>query len=228
MWSSYLGGQLWVSGWYWGSAFTSFFREVCQLELKGNLWDRARAYEATMESACWWWPHRRFVMVCERPTVIHRELADPTRERGWGSHRLHCDTGPAVVWRDGWGVWAIHGVRVPQRIVEAPETLTPAEILHEPNAEIRRVMFTRFGEDRFIRESGALPIHSDEIGDLYRVEVPGDEALVMVRVLNQTPEPDGSLKPYWLRVPPDMTQARQAVAWTFGRDAATYQPAVET
>src|SRR5713101_7625457 len=30
-----------------------------------------------------------------------------------------------VVWPDGWGVYAVHGVRVPRRVVEAPETLTP-------------------------------------------------------------------------------------------------------
>jgi len=61
-----------------------FFREVCDLALGGDLWDRAKAYEATMESACWWWPHRDFVIVSERPTAIHRELVDPEKARGFG------------------------------------------------------------------------------------------------------------------------------------------------
>ena len=66
-------------------------------------------------------------------------------------------------------------------------------------------------------------IHSDELGDLYRADVPDDEPLVMVRVLNSTPEPDGTYKPYWLRVPPGMTRASDAVAWTFGfENAAQY------
>lgn len=98
----------------------------------------------------------------------------------------------------------------------------------EPNAEVRRIMFQRFGEERFIRESGALPIHSDEAGDLYRVEVPEDEAMVMVRVINSTPEQDGSQKPYWLRVPPDQVTAQGAVAWTFGMSAKDYQPVAES
>lgn len=72
-WVLIMGGQFWVGGWWWSPSFTSFFREVCKLELPGDLWDRGRAYEATAESACWWWPHRRFVMVCERPVEIHRE-----------------------------------------------------------------------------------------------------------------------------------------------------------
>jgi hypothetical protein len=42
---------------------------------------------------------------------------------------------------------------------------------------------------------------------------PGD-----VQVTNATPEPDGTHRAYWLRVPPGMRTARQAVAWTFDLD----------
>ncbi len=42
------------------------------------------------------------VIACERPAEIHRD------ERG----RLHNESGAAVLFRDGWGVHAIHGVRV--------------------------------------------------------------------------------------------------------------------
>src|SRR5258708_19796990 len=37
----------------------------------------------------------------------------------------------------------------------------------------------------------------------------------MIEVINRTPEPDSSFKHYWLRVPPTMRTAREAVAWTF-------------
>jgi len=40
------------------------------------------------------------------------------------------------------------------------------------------------------------------MGELYFAEVPGDEPLVMVKVMNSTLEPDGSPKPYFLRVHP--------------------------
>lgn len=232
-WNRYLGGQLWVGGWYWGGAWTSFFRDVCKLELNGDLWERALAYEATMESACWWWPHREFVMVCERPTVIHRELANSDVERGWGSHRLHCDDGPAVAWPDGWGVWAIHGVRVTKQIVEAPETLTPAQILGEPNAEVRRVMMERFGFDRLLDAAEAKLVDADldqqgRARELWRLELADDEPLVMVRVVNSTPEPDESYKHYTLRVPPNLNRACDAVAWTFDLPASEYVLAAES
>jgi hypothetical protein len=227
-WGNYFGGQFWVGGWYWGGAWTSYFREVAQLELAGDIWDRARAYEGTMESACWWWPHRRFVMVCERPTAIHRELANPLVTRGWGSHRLHRDSGPAIVWPDGWGLHVVHGVRVTKQIVDAPETLTPEQITSEPNAEVRRIMLERFGTERYIRESGAKVIDSSDYGTLYRAELGDDEPLVMVCVTNSSPEPDGAFKDYWLRVPPTIERARDAVAWTFGIDPKRYELAVQT
>jgi hypothetical protein len=56
----------------------------------------------------------------------------------------------------------------------------------------------------------------------------GDEPLVMVKVRNSTPEPDGAYKDYFLRVPPTMRTAREAVAWTFGLEAEDYKPTQET
>ncbi len=163
-------------------------------------------------------------MVSERPLSIDRELVDPARPRGWGSHRLHRDDGPAVAWPDGWGVWCIHGVRVTRQIVEAPQTLTVEQIRDERNAEVRRIMVDRFGAERYLRESDAqLLDDDDEFGKLWRVRLPDDEDLVMVEVINSTPEPDGSSKTYWLRVPPTMRSAREAVAWTFDLSARAYE-----
>jgi len=47
-------------------------------------------------------------------------------------------------------------------------------------------------------------------------------------VTNATPEPDGTVRQYVLRVPPTMTTAREAVAWTFGMDAEEYEPQMES
>jgi len=221
-WAKYIGGQFWVGGWSWGSAYVSFFREVCGLELTSDLSDRADAYRDTTQSACWWWPHKDFVMVCERPTVIHRELANPAVTRGWGSHRLHCANGPAIAWSDGWGVYSIHGVQIPfakRHIVEAPERITVAEIEAETNSEIRRVMIDRYGAARYVSDSGATVVHqlpADHplpglrTARVLRKEVPDDEPIVYVDLLNSTPEPDGTTKRYMLRVDPNAYQGEAA------------------
>ena len=170
-WSNYIGGQFWCGGRWYGGAWSSFFREVCGLTLGGDLWDRAKAYEATMESACWWWPHLDFVIVSERPTEIHREQVGP---RGWGSHRLHYGTGPAISFQDGWSIYAWHGVQVPAKVILHPEQLTPTEIMSEPNDQVRMAMLERFGFDRFICESGAKSIdkYANQFSEYELVEIP--------------------------------------------------------
>ena len=63
---------------------------------------------------------------------------------------------------------------------------------------------------------------------LYRKEFEDDEPLMLVKVLNSTPEPDGSFKSYFLRVPPTVTTAREAVAWTFQLERDKYSPTTQT
>jgi hypothetical protein len=48
-----------------------------------------------------------------------------------------------------------------------------------------------------------------------------------VKVLNATPEPDGTFQDYYLRVPPDVESAREAVAWTFDMEDG-YAPVAQT
>jgi hypothetical protein len=105
---------------------------------------------------------------------------------------------------------------------------TSIDIDREPNAEIRRCMIEKFGADRYLIDAAAREVHRDDWGILYRQELPGDEDLCMVKVLNATPQPDGSFKNYWLRVPPHVQTAHEAVAWTFGKDVTDYRPMLET
>jgi len=58
--------------------------------------------------------------------------------------------------------------------------------------------------------------------------VKGNEPIVLLEVVNSTREPDGSFKHYWLRVPPYMSTAHQASAWTFDIAPAKYAPLIET
>lgn len=140
------------------------------------------------------------------------------------------------MFRDGFCGWYLGGIAVDRRVVMEPETITVQEIQNERNAELRRILLARYGEARYLDDSGAKLLHEDNFGKLYRQELPDDEPLVMVRVLNSTPEPDGSIKPYTLRVDPELRidgkpqklTARNAVAWTFGMNGEDYAPAFET
>jgi hypothetical protein len=169
-------------------------------------------------NAGWFLPHEKICWIAERHNILRRD------DRG----RLHCENGPALSYPDGWSIYAVHGVRVPPRLIEHPELLTAAEIEKESNTEIRRVMIDRFGQERFLAEAGAIEVHRDDFGVLFRKELPGDEPIVMVKVVNSTAEPDGSFKDYFLRVPPQITTAREAVAWTFDLPVHSYELAEQT
>jgi Domain of unknown function (DUF6745) len=145
-----------------------------------------------------------------------------------GGRRLH-SAETAAVESDIERLYFWHGVLVPAFVIVRPDWITVAHIQQEENAEVRRVMLERYGHERYMIDVGAIREQADDYGELFRVARPNDTDLVMVRVLNSTPEPDGSQKRYMLRVPPHVTSAREAVAWTFGVERAEdYAPAVET
>lgn len=142
--------------------------------------------------------------------------------------RLHREDGPAVSFADGFKVFAWHGALVDEEILLHPESITIIRLEQEKNVESRRVMIERYGHESYLEESGASLVDSDPLGKLYRKEIPGDEPLVMVEVINSTPEPDGTTRTYFLRVPPTIETAREAVAWTFGMEHSEYEPTLET
>ncbi len=141
---------------------------------------------------------------------------------------LHSDNGPALLCADGFRRYLVHGVEVPSFVVEDPESITLATIDGEVNVEVRRIMLEKYGVSRFLMDSGAEIVDEDRFGTLYRRELPGDDPIVMVKLKNSTPEPDGSARTYFLRVPPETRSAREAVAWSFRLEEHDYDPVVET
>jgi hypothetical protein len=58
----------------------------------------------------WWFPRDGTCVVVDRPAQLHTEPIPGAR---FGELRLHNESGPAVSYRDGWGVHMWHGTRVP-------------------------------------------------------------------------------------------------------------------
>lgn len=172
-WYKYIGGQFWVGGYGWGASFMSFFRDVCDLELEGNLWERSKAYEETCESACWWWPHTHFLVVSERPKEIHLEQ----NPQGSGK-RLHCETGPAISWPDGWGIYSWNGVVVPESWIVNRDQLDPNEVIKVTNVEQRAAGAQIVGLNKMLKVLNTKVIDdsgSDDVGQLIEMTLPGLE-----------------------------------------------------
>jgi hypothetical protein len=222
LWSHRFGGRLWPR---W-QAFVAFFRDVVKLQLDEELWERSRAYE-TAQSAGWWWPFKDFVMVCEPPTELHLEQVGPT---GWGSHRLHCETGPAARWSDGWGVYFWHGTEVPADLIETGWDVE--KIMAETNTEVRRCAIEKLGWDRMIAHLGVEPI--DTCADpgnaphelaLYRLPDkvnPYGEPVNLLLMTNGSPDRSGELRKYGETVPANITSAAAAAGWQYGLSPSVY------
>jgi hypothetical protein len=183
--------------------------------------------------------HEQFCIVSDRPEFIRMETVN-------GRGRLHCADGPAKRYRDGWSIYAIHGVQVPPRTwekLQRPDLLTAEEVFAESNAEIRRVMIDKVGMARLLAGGKAREIARDACGVLWEFSLPDDEPVRVVQVVNSTPEPIDYVpgagdfgerrgarwfKHYVLRVPPSCATARAAVAWTCGVSERDYAPAVQS
>jgi hypothetical protein len=172
--------------------------------------------EAAQECGLWW-PYDDVCIVSAKPTHLSLD----------SSSRLHSTRGPAMLFSDGFKLYALHGILMPKNYIENLDKMTARFIEKVNNVEQRRALMEYYGEENYLMESGAKLVHQDDFGTLYRKKEP-DEPLVMVKVVNSTPEPDGTYKDYFLRVPPTVRTAREAVAWTFGLENEEYAPLIET
>ncbi len=184
------------------------------------------AYADMVASACYWLPYRGFALMCERPIRISLD------ERV----RLHNTDEKAIEWPDGYGNYALSGMKIPGEFITNPKSITPHLVATQPNAEIRRALIALYGEERFIKDAnGHVVSHGKNGAKLWTCEFRphdnaefNDEPFQMVEVINSTPEPSGEFKHYFLRVPPDIQDADEAIAWTFGMEQQAYTPEKES
>jgi hypothetical protein len=210
----------------WLSYFDFFrneFPEKFQLKQLDGLMEAAK-------EVGWFFPSKEICIVSEKPNSICLD----------DRNRIHNPAGAAISYRDGFSIYAINGVRVPKYVIEQPELITVDKIKNQKNVEIRRVMLDKYDIKKYIEDCGAKLIHKDldKLGnsvELYKEELEGDEPIMMVKVINSTPEPDGTSKVYFLRVPHteevdktgvlkgEMCDAIQAQAWTFGKTKEQFE-----
>ena len=145
-WHYWLGGQFWVGGWWGSPSYVSFFTDVCKLELSDDIMKRATAYRKICESVNYIWVNKNFVMVCARPKHIYKN----------NNGQLHCENGKAIEYPDGWGLYMLNGVRVPEWLVKTPsEKIDPALALKESNADIQREIIRKVGAERMLKVCNA-------------------------------------------------------------------------
>lgn len=217
--------------------------ELGCLAATGTIWPTATiAHVSRLAATCDAWRSFDGLSVFQDPPLevridatdqLHAEDGPALRYGdGWSVWALHGVALPRVAVEDPASIWFadVRNATGRQRTAlldrfgrerYTTEATKSAElIVAEPDMNLRRVLIEAYGAERYVQAVGEV-VHTDVDGlgqprRLWRAERRGDDPLVMVEVRNSTPEPDGSRRTYWLRVPPQMRDCQSAVAWTFG------------
>ena len=166
---------------------------------------------------------------------IHREHGPAVVTRQMVQYvvngRLHRADGPAVVTANGTKRYYWKGVHIEPSLWNSKNTISIAEVLAIANVEIRRCMVEIIGYAELIKRGddkiNVLDKDRTTGAVLYKLDMPeGDEAVVVVKVLDGTPLKDEKgveyRKEYFLRVPPTTTSCKEAIAWTFDMEPEEY------
>ena len=132
--SSY--GQ-WEASWL---SYYTFFRDECGIKID----EKINHFLLLAEHTCWVYIDQKTstVYFSRKPVEVHME-----------NGLLHNESGPSVLFADGFALWSIEGHAVTEQIVMSPETLTIKQIHSESNADIQSIMVNRFGWGRYVEET---------------------------------------------------------------------------
>jgi len=174
---------------------------------------------ADITTSCGMWtPYDTTCYIQKRPTIIRMDNdAEPPV--------LHCEDGPAISYEDGTEIYCWRGVTIPKEWVTDKENLKPETALTWENIEQRRAAAEIIGWHKVLDKLNAKVINADpddEIGTLVEVDIPdiGKERFLRVKC--------GTGREFALPVPPELTTALDANAWTYGLEAKDFMPEVRT
>ena len=141
-------------------AFYNFFMEVCRLE---NETKKISGIWKVCKNAGWYLPHENICWISERHNVLNRD------DRG----RLHNNRGIALAYPDGWGIYALHGVRFSEELWKkvVSGNMPFADILKIENID-QRTQAMRYGNvDEFLEHVGTKNL------DTYQKQNPNGDAV---------------------------------------------------
>ncbi|MEP6521836.1 hypothetical protein NDA07_08660 [Microcoleus vaginatus DQ-U2] len=154
-------------------------------------------------------PFEKFCAVCDRPRHLRFDR----------QNRLHAEGEPAIEFADGWNFYYEHGVKLPEEYGQLhPNRWQSQWLLTEENAEQRRVLIEGIGDDRICQELQAKQIDSWQEYALLQIDKADVEPICLLKM---TCPSTGFI--HALRVPPNLTSAREAIRWVnWGIDAEEF------
>jgi hypothetical protein len=124
--------------------------------------------------------------------------------------QLHADGQPAVQWSDWECYYFWRGTRIPQKYgAVLSQNWRSQWLIEEPNAELRRVLIQGIGYDRIVQELGAVELDTWREYSLLKIQA--DIDVEPSHLLKMTCPSTNHI--HVLRVPPNLTSAREAIRW---------------
>lgn len=196
----------------------------------------------TASRSGWWWPHTRFLVIGERPTIMSTATGPPhirpdnsvddwllpwrrskrnRRPLNEWNVRLHSTGGPAAAWPDGFRIYAVDGIMVPAELVEDGWTVDTID--GHPDNDVRRAATELVGWMNYIQRAGwraiaTAPDPADPSCELVLYE-DRRPRLSPLRVLVTTRGTTDSAEP----VPAGINDPVAAAAWRHGCPVSEYR-----
>jgi len=146
----------------------------------------------------WWIPYQNAAILQEKTTTVQ------LREG-----RLHCETGPAVAYKDGFEVYALNGIRVSKDLVMTPaDKLDPQIVLKQQNADIRREIVRKIGIERVLKGTNAKVVDKWSNYELLMLDLKDGRRRPYLKMINPSigvTHVEG--------VEPNIKTVRAALAW---------------
>jgi internalin A len=187
---------------------TSLFKEIylTQLYISSLGLNLSQKVQEILRSQKLLFEHCGFIFPCEKTCVV---CDRPRYLRFDSQNRLHAEGEPAIEFADGWKIYFYHGVRLPEEYGQLhPNQWQSQWLLAEENAELRRVLIEGIGYDRLCQELEAKQIDSWQEYALLQIDNADVEPICLLKM---TCPSTGFI--HALRVPPNLTSAREAIGW---------------
>jgi hypothetical protein len=161
------------------------------------------ALQSLVKYGGWVFPFEKTCVFCNLPIKISLD----------NQKRLHAEAEPAVYFADGSGLYAYHGVVLPDEYGKIhPHQWQSQWLINEDNAEIRRLLIQEIGYDRICQELQATEL--DKYQGYTLVKIDGfidnidQQPIYLLKMICPS---TGFI--HALRVPPNISSARIAIRW---------------
>ncbi len=182
----------------WGICWAAMFAAAHKLGVPLEQ-DKYNLFCNYMRQVGWMFPYEGVAIAIHRPRIRWNSAGE-----------IHGEAIPAIEFPDGFGIYAYQGINLPPKYGKLHPTNWHAEwLLEQRNAELRRVLIQGIGYDRICQDLQAK--ECDRWQEYTLVQIESEVDVEPIHLLKMTCPSTGFI--HVLRVPPDISSAREAICW---------------